>query len=85
MPHVLANLAYARACFRKRPFVSEEAALAERSEDFNAYRCRFCGKWHRTSKQHLKEKLLQRKKRDKAYRKAKALRKRALIRHFYEH
>jgi hypothetical protein len=85
MPHVLANLAYARGCLRKRPFDSVEEALSLNPHDFQAYLCRFCHKWHRTSKQHLKEKLLQRKKRDKAYRKAKALRKRALIRQFYEH
>jgi hypothetical protein len=85
MPHVSDNFAYARGCLRKRPFNSEEEALSLNPDDFQAYLCRFCHKWHRTAKQHLKEELQRRKKRNKAYRKAKALRKRALIRQFYEH
>lgn len=85
MPHVLENLAYARACLRKRPFESKEAALAERSEDFDTYRCRYCGKWHRTSKPHLKQRLIAQKKRERAKVRIKALRKRAIIKQFYEH
>jgi len=84
MPHVLENLAYGRACLRKRPFDSKEAALAL-SEEFDAYRCRYCGKWHRTSKRPLKTRLREKKQQDKAYRKAKALRKRAILKQFYEH
>ena len=85
MPHVLENLAYARHCLRKRPFESKEAALAERSEDFDTYRCRYCGKWHRTSKPHLKQRLIAQKKRERAKVRVKALRKRAIIKQFYEH
>ena len=84
MPHVLANFAYARACLRKRPFESEGAALAA-SEDYNAYVCRFCGKWHRTSKPHLKKRLQLAKRSDKAYRKAKALRKRNILKQFNDY
>jgi len=82
MPHVLENLAYARACLRKRPFESKESAMAERSEDFDAYHCRYCGKWHRTSKPHLKASIRQMKLRDKNFRKARALRKRALSKYY---
>jgi hypothetical protein len=85
MPHVLASLAYARHCFRKRPFESKEAALTERSEDFDTYRCRYCGKWHRTSKPHLKQRLIAQKKRERTKVRVKALRKRAIIKEFYEH
>ena len=84
MPHVLANLAYARACLRKRPFESKEAAELLNPDDFGVYLCRFCKKWHRTSKPHLKERLIAKKKRDKQFRKAKALKRREFFKH-YEH
>lgn len=84
MPHVLANLAYARACLRKRPFDSKEAAESIRPEDFNVYLCHFCNKWHRASKPHLKQRLIAEKQRDKQYRKAKALKRREFFKH-YEH
>lgn len=85
MPHVSENLAYARACLRKRPFESKEAASSERSEDFTVYQCRYCKKWHRSSRPHLKKQLLERKKRERAAIRVKALRKRAIFKQFYEH
>jgi hypothetical protein len=85
MPTAKQNLSFLKACLRKRPFGSKEAALLDRAEDFDAYHCPFCNKWHRTSKRHLKARLRQKKIQEKAYRKAQALRKRALIKLFYEH
>jgi hypothetical protein len=85
MPHVLENLAYAKACLRKRPFESKQAASAERSEDFTVYQCRYCKKWHRSSRPHLKQRLLEQKKRKRTEIRVKALRKRAILKQFYEH
>jgi len=85
MPHVSENLAYGRACLRKRPFDSKEAASAERSEDFRVYRCQYCNKWHRSSRPHLKQRLLAQKHRRRTEVRVKALRKRAILKQFYEH
>ena len=82
MPHVLANLAFARACLRKRPFASAEEALLLNPEDFRVYRCQFCGKWHRTSKPHLKQRLITQKKHKRAKMRVKALRKRSMLKDF---
>lgn len=84
MPHVSVNRAYAKACFIKRPFDSKEAAESLNPDDFGVYLCRFCNKWHRTSKPHLKQRLIAERKRDKQYRKAKALKRREFYKH-YEH
>ena len=82
MPHVSDNLAFLKGCMRKRPFESKEAAESLRPEDFNVYRCRFCKKWHRTSKPHLKQKLIERKQSDKQYRKAKALKRKQFFKQY---
>lgn len=82
MPHVSDNLAFLKGCMRKRPFESKEAAASLRPEDFNVYRCRFCKKWHRTSKPHLKQKLIERRQSDKQYRKAKALKRKQFFQQY---
>ena len=82
MPHVSENLAYAKACFVKRPFDSKEAAESLNPDDFGVYLCPYCNKWHRTSKPHLKQRLLAKKKRDKQYRKAKALKRREIFKNY---
>lgn len=83
MPHVLQNLKFAKGCLRKRPFETKEAAESINPEDFSVYRCPFCKKWHRTSKPHVKQRLDERKQRNKQWRKAKAL-KRKLFFKYYE-
>lgn len=71
------NLVYLRGCLRKRPFESKEAVEAEaRAQDFNAYQCRFCGKWHRASKPHLKRQRLLKTRREKQLRRIEALKRR---------
>jgi hypothetical protein len=82
MPHVLDNLALLKGCMRKRPFESKEAAESLNPEDFRVYLCPFCNKWHRSSKPHLKQKLIARKKRDKQYRKAKALKRKEFFKQY---
>ena len=82
MPHVWDNLAYLKGCMRKLPFESKEAAESLNPEDFQVYFCRFCNKWHRTSKPHLKNKILNRKQRGKTKARIKALRKRSLMRQY---
>jgi hypothetical protein len=84
MPHVSVNRVYAKGCLVKRPFNSKEAAESLNPEDFGVYLCRFCNKWHRTSKPHLKQRLVAEKDRDKQYRKAKALKRRLFFKN-YEH
>lgn len=82
MPHVSDNLAFLKGCMRKRPFESKEAAESLNREDFRAYFCRCCNKWHRTSKPHLKQRLLERKLRGKAKARAKALWRRSVMRQY---
>jgi len=82
MPHVSANLSFLKGCMRKLPFESKEAAESLNPEDFRVYFCRCCDKWHRTSKPHLKQRLLERKLRGKAKARIKALRKRSLMRQY---
>lgn len=76
MAHVSANYAYAKACLRKRPFDSQEDAEKKRSQDFAVYQCQFCGKWHRTSRPHLKRALSLRRQRDKTLRRIEGLKRR---------
>ena len=64
----------------KLPFESKEAAESLNPEDFRVYFCQCCKKWHRTSKPHLKQRLLEQKLRGKAKARIKALRKRSLMR-----
>ncbi len=82
MPHVSDNLAFLKGCMRKRPFESKEAAESLDPEDFRAYFCQCCKKWHRTSLPHVKERLLARKLRGKAKARIKALRKRSLLKQY---
>lgn len=82
MPHVSVNLEYAKGCLRKRPFESKEDAQSLRPKDFEVYHCRFCGKWHRTSKPHLKRQLAFVQTTLKQKRKAKALRRKQYFKYY---
>lgn len=82
MPHVLVNLAYAKGCLVKRPYESKKAASSDRPEDFDVYQCRFCNKWHRTSKRHLKYRRRTAKKKAKTKLRIKALRRREILKHY---
>jgi len=82
MPHVSDNLVYAKTCLVKRPFDSKEAAESLNPEDFRVYVCPYCKKWHRTSKPHLKQRLITRKKRAKQQIKAKALKRKLTFKRY---
>lgn len=84
MPHVLANRAYAKHCLVKRPFETKEGASSDRPEDFDVYRCRYCKKWHRTSKRHLKYRIQLQEKQARTKRRIKALKRRDFIKSYQE-